>query len=588
MKKRMSIIASSIIGGYALYKFINNRRTKEQSLIFQRRPLLSWKPMARMDMLKTLSNKHFDLLIIGGGSVGAGCALDAATRGLNVALVEGNDFGSETSSKSTKLLHGGIRYLEKALKKFDLSQFFLVREALSERKIVMENMPHLSRKLPFLLPVYDKLMVPYFYMGMKFYDWISGSNSLGSSKFLDKNETIKQFPEIRKEALQGSIVYYDGQFNDARANVMLALTASYYGAIVSNYTTVTKLISKNDIVTGAVCKDEKSGKIFKIKAKGVINATGPFIDTITKLEGNKTKPLVAPSSGVHLILPKEFAPKGMGYIQPKTSDGRVLFFIPWQNKALVGTTDNNCTVKRHPTPTDEEIDFLINEIKDNISFPETLSRKIVLSAWTGIRPLVRDPKSVKTESLVRNHLIFTTPSKVITVCGGKWTTYRRMAQETIDRAIKEFNLIPKRGCMTTHVKVLGSHGYKEDLYLKLMRDLNVSRKQAKFMSERYGDRAYILGDCKNTKIINTKYYVLEKEIEYMIDYEMALSISDILCRRLRLGFIDVVEAEKCIKPVSNIMKKKLGWSKKMQIIEEKNCREYLNSLGLSNIKKYLS
>lgn len=583
MFKKYGVIAiATSVTGYITYKIIKKNEIKAEAKIFSRRPLFQWKPNTRRELIESLKTKEFDVLIIGGGSAGAGCALDATTRGLSVALVDTGDFASQSSSKSTKLLHGGIRYLEKAVKNFDYKQLSLVREALDERKTVMNIAPYLTARMPFMLPVYNKILIPYFLFGMKVYDWISGTKSLGESHFINKAKTINKFPGIKKENLAGSIVYYDGQFNDSRLNVMLIMTAHYYGAVPVNYLRVEKLLKDNNIVKGAVCKDLKTNETFKIKAKGVINSTGPYIDNIRKEDNKNSKNLVAPSSGVHMILPPEFAPNDMALVLPGTTDGRVLFFIPWQGKALVGTTDNGCKVEKNPKPTKEEINFILDEMRENINYPEMLNVKSIFAAWSGIRPLVRNPHDDRTSSLVRNHLIDVSASKVITLSGGKWTTYRKMAEETIDKAIKEFKLNPKRNCVSKYVKLLGSHGYDQDLYLRIKRDMNLNIETAKHLAQTYGDRSYKFREYftgQPTKL-SEKYNYLEKEVDYCVDYEMAVSISDIITRRMRLGFIDLKEANNCIEKVGAMMKNKLNWSRKQLKNEKENAREYLKTLGL--------
>lgn len=584
-KKYATITLTISASGYLIYRHYKNNLVKSEAKIFNRRPLMQWKPPCRTQNIKDLKTKEFDLLIIGAGASGTGCALDATTRGLNVALVDSGDFASQTSSKSTKLLHGGIRYLEKAFKNFDLEQYSLVKEALAERKTVMDNCPYLTSKLPFLLPVYNKVMIPYFLMGMKVYDYIAGSHSLGRSFFMNRCQLIEKFPAIKKENLQGAIVYNDAQFNDSRYAVMLAMTSCYYGATVANYVGVKELIKENGIIKGAVCVDKITNEVFKVHAKGVINTCGPYIDKIRKMEQSNIKSMVEPSSGVHLVLPPEFAPNNMALVIPGTTDGRILFFIPWQGKAIVGTTDNKCTIKKDPKATQDEINFIIDEIKENINYPETLSRKTVLAAWSGIRPLVKNPNDTKTEELVRNHIVTVSDSKMLTLSGGKWTTYRKMAEDAIDIAVKEFNLHTKRNCVTKFVKLLGSHTYNEDLFIRLKRDLDVDISTAKHLARSYGDRSYKLRDYPgfNKNKLSLKYDYLEKEIDYCVDYEMAQTISDILARRMRLGFIDVKEASKLVDKVSFILKRKLGWDERKRRSEQKDSIEYLKSLGLGII-----
>ncbi|KAM0676769.1 mitochondrial glycerol-3-phosphate dehydrogenase [Binucleata daphniae] len=580
-KKCIAYTVGSTVTGYFLYRHIKEKSIKAQAAIFKRKPILQWQPLSRQKTIEKMQTKNFDLLIIGGGASGAGCALDAITRGLSVAMVDAADFGGETSSKSTKLLHGGIRYLQKAVSSFDLSQLKLVHEALKERKAIIDIAPHLTHAMPIMLPVYNKYLIPYYWFGMKVYDWISGTKSLGKSHFLSREKTIEKFPIIKKENLAGTIVYFDGQFNDARLNLMLALTSSYYGACVANYVSVEKLIKNEGFVKGAECKDLVTNKTFKIKAKGVINATGPFIDKVRSKESGKCKKFVVPSSGVHIVLPREYAPRRMGLVIPGTSDGRILFFIPWQGKALVGTTDNKCSVEKDPKATKEDVNFILDEIKENISYPEMLSKNDVLAAWSGIRPLVTDPHAKNTESLVRNHLIHTSKNRMITLSGGKWTTYRVMAEETIDCAIKEFKLVPKRDCVTKYVKILGAHDYEQDYYLRVMRDMKLPVDISKHLTSTYGDRVYKFRDYikEQYKKLTPNYSFLEEEVNYCVDNEMAVNIHDILARRMRLGFIDAKEAIQAVIKVSNIMKIKLGWTEEHRKKQMTQAYKYLKTLS---------
>ena len=389
----------------------------------------------------------YDLLVIGAGATGAGIALDAATRGLKVAVVERDDFSSGTSSKSTKLVHGGVRYLEKAVWELDYNQYALVKEALRERKFFLDTAPHLSSWLPIMLPLDKWWKAPYYWAGTKCYDFLAGSEGIESSYFLTRSKALDAFPMLKKDNLVGALVYYDGAHNDSRMNVSLAMTAALYGSTVVNHIEVTGLEKDaNGKLCGARVRDlvqDKNGKKpdeFVIRAKGIINATGPFTDGIRKFDDETVKDIVAPSSGVHVILPGYYSPQKMGLIDPKTSDGRVIFFLPWQGNTIAGTTDSPTEISQNPVAKEEEIDWILSEIRHYLSPDINVRRGDVLAAWSGIRPLVKDPNAKNTESLVRNHLINVSPSGLLTCAGGKWTTYRQMAEEAVDEAIKTFSL----------------------------------------------------------------------------------------------------------------------------------------------------
>lgn len=397
---------------------------------------------------KNTSEDPYDLLVVGGGATGTGIALDAASRGLKVALVERDDFASGTSSKSTKLVHGGVRYLEKAVWQLDINQYRLVKEALRERRYFLDTAPHLSSWLPIMIPVEKWWQAPYFWAGTKAYDFLAGSENIESSYFLTRSKALDAFPMLRKDNLWGACVYYDGAHNDSRMNVCLAMTGALYGATMVNHLEVTSLEKDaNGKLCGARVKDlidEKDGKTpqeFTIKAKGIINATGPFTDALRKMDDQSVDEIVAPSSGVHVILPGYYSPSDMGLIDPSTSDGRVIFFLPWQGNTIAGTTDSACEIKKDPIATEDEIDWILSEVSNYLSPDINVRRGDVLAAWSGIRPLVRDPKQAKSEGLVRNHLVTTSPSGLITISGGKWTTYRQMAEEAVDEGIKEFSTL---------------------------------------------------------------------------------------------------------------------------------------------------
>ena len=300
----------------------------------------------RKEMLTSLKEDEFDVLIVGGGATGAGCALDASTRGLKTAMVELDDFSSGTSSRSTKLIHGGVRYLQKAIMRLDYEQYAMVKEALHERANLLDIAPHLSFPLPIMLPVYKYWQIPYYWAGIKAYDLVSGDECLKSSYYLSKQRALELFPMLKSDKLKGAIVYYDGSHNDARMCLSIAITAARNGATVANHTRVTDLIKdpETDKVCGAKLKDELTGEEWTVKAKCVINATGPFVDSLRKMDNKENKEIVCPSAGVHIILPDYYSPENMGLLDPDTSDGRIIFFLPWQGVTIAGTTDSPCEV----------------------------------------------------------------------------------------------------------------------------------------------------------------------------------------------------------------------------------------------------
>jgi glycerol-3-phosphate dehydrogenase len=546
----------------------------------------------------------YDLLIVGGGATGAGVALDAATRGLKVAMVERDDFSSGTSSKSTKLVHGGVRYLEKAVWELDYNQYKLVREALRERKYFLDTAPHLSRWLPIMLPLDKWWKAPYYWAGTKAYDFLAGSEGIESSYFLTKSKALDAFPMLKRTDLIGALVYYDGAHNDSRMNVSLAMTAALYGATVVNHIEVTGLEKDaNGKLCGARVKDliqEKNGKKteeFSIKAKGVINATGPFCDSIRKMDDPTIKEIVAPSSGVHVVLPGYYSPANMGLIDPKTSDGRVIFFLPWQGNTIAGTTDAPTEIAQNPVAGEEEIDWILSEIRHYLAPDINVRRGDVLAAWSGIRPLVKDPKAKNTESLVRNHLIDFSSSGLLTCAGGKWTTYRQMAEECVDSAIEHYHLKPQRvenapkvsgteliddgavldgSCQTHQVKLLGAHGYSKTLFINLIQHFGLETDVAKHLTESYGDRAWTVAALSSPtekrwpvrgERISLLYPFIDGEVRYAVRHEYAQTAVDVIARRTRLAFLNAQAALEALPKVIDIMATELKWDSKRKDLE---------------------
>ncbi|KAF2142397.1 uncharacterized protein K452DRAFT_297695 [Aplosporella prunicola CBS 121167] len=567
----------------------------------------------------------YDLLVIGGGATGTGIALDAATRGLKVAMVERDDFSSGTSSKSTKLVHGGVRYLEKAVWELDYNQYKLVVEALRERRYFLDTAPHLSSWLPIMIPLDKWWKAPYFWAGTKFYDFLAGSENIESSYFLTKSRALEAFPMLKKSDLVGALVYYDGAHNDSRMNVSLAMTAALYGATVVNHIEVTGLEKDaNGRLSGARvkdCIDESNGKTpqeFSIRAKGIINATGPFTDSIRKMDDQKVQEIVAPSSGVHVILPGYFSPSNMGLIDPSTSDGRVIFFLPWQGNTIAGTTDAPTDIQQNPIAGEEEINWILNEISGYLAPDINVRRSDVLAAWSGIRPLVRDPKAQKTEGLVRNHLITTSTSGLMTCAGGKWTTYREMAEQTVDEAIKEFKLQPKAittpprisgteavddkatldgSCQTHRVRLIGAHGYSKTLFINLIQHYGIETEVAHHLTTAYGDRAWTvsaLSDPTNLqfpvrgKRISPLYPFVDGEVRYAVQHEYAQTAVDVIARRTRLAFLNAQAALEALPNVIDLMTAELGWDRKRQEREWRDAMTYLGSMGLPKGKLTLT
>ncbi|KAF8418582.1 glycerol-3-phosphate dehydrogenase [Tirmania nivea] len=590
------------------------------------------------------TSQIYDLIVIGGGATGCGIALDAASRGLKVALIERDDFSSGTSSKSTKLVHGGVRYLEKAVKELDYNQYLLVKEALKERAVFLETAPHLSMSLPIMLPIYHWWKAPYYWAGTKAYDFLAGKENLESSYFLTRGKAMEAFPMLKEEGLVGALVYYDGSHNDSRMNVALAMTSALYGATVVNHMEVTQLLKDSSgQITGVKVRDclpstttptitsfvkkslfsssspfspqspEGTGE-FEILAKGTINATGPFTDSIRSLDSPSATPIVAPSSGVHIVLPGYYSPARMGLIDPSTSDGRVIFFLPWQGNTIAGTTDAPTTITQHPMPREEEINWILSEVRRYLAPDINVRRGDVLAAWSGIRPLVRDPNAKNTEALVRNHLINVSESGLLTIAGGKWTTYRQMAQEAVDEAISHFNLTPASPisdptstaqqpldpdipgiisidgtCKTEQLKLIGAHGYSKTLFINLIQHFGVETSVAQHLAGAYGDRAWTVASLSSPThhrfparghLLNPLYPFVDGEVRYACRFEYAQTAVDVLARRTRLAFLNAQAALESLPKVIDIMGEELGWSGERREREWRDTVRFLESMGL--------
>jgi len=546
---------------------------------------------SRAEQVKTLqSGEEFDVLIIGGGATGAGCALDAVTRGLKTALVEAEDFASGTSSKSTKLIHGGVRYLQKAILGVDIEQYKMVKEALRERASMLRSAPHLTRPLPIMLPVYTWWEIPYFWVGIKAYDFVAGDRNVKSSYYLSREDALELFPMLRGDRLRGAIVYYDGQQDDARMCLAISLTAARHGAAISNHVEVLELMKKKDetgkeVLCGAKVRDNITKKEWSIKAKCIINATGPFTDAIRKMDNPTVKTICCPSSGVHIVLPGYYSPAQMGLLDPSTSDGRVIFFLPWLNGTIAGTTDAPCDITRSPAPSEDEIQFILSEIKNYLNADVEVRRGDVLSAWSGIRPLVSDPNKGDTQSLARNHIVHVSDSKLVTIAGGKWTTYRAMAEHTMDAAIKACNLKPERGCVTDSLYIEGAQGWTPTMYIRLVQDLGLEVEVAKHLAISYGDRAFAVAKMaaltgKRWPIIGKKLHpefpYIDAEVRYGVR-EYACTCVDMIARRLRLSFLNVQAASEALPFIADIMAEELKWSKEEKEAQIKRCENFLQT-----------
>ena len=503
----------------------------------------------------------FDLLVIGGGATGCGIALDAATRGLKVALIDKNDFAEGTSSRSTKLLHGGVRYLEAAVKKLDLAQYNLVREGLRERALLLQNAPHLSRRILLVTPLYTWLDVPYVFTGLKFYDLLAGRKNIGHSSLLGKRKALQRFPMLKSEGLKAGVLYYDGQFLDARMALSIALTAQHHGAVIANHVEAASLLKQDGQVSGAQLVDTVSGQQWDLLAKGVINATGPFTDQIRQMDDPAAPALLKTSSGIHIVLNKSFAPPDTGLMIPETEDGRVLFVLPWEGHALVGTTDEPASLSEHPRPTEEEIAYLLRHVSRY--FDLQVCREDIKATWSGLRPLVLDPDATDTATLARTHVLQQDRSGLLTIAGGKWTTYRQMAEDTVDMSISCFGLLAQSPCRTHTLKLHGGDDFTADTDLTLQRDFHLDPEITHHLTRAYGDRATQVCLLAKKEKLETRLHpahpYIEAEIIYAVRHELAIHATDLLVRRLSLGLVDSQAAQAVLPRILTLMGRESNW-----------------------------
>jgi glycerol-3-phosphate dehydrogenase len=504
----------------------------------------------RRDLVARLGDRcRYDVIVVGGGATGLGVALDAAVRGLRVVLVESHDFAKGTSSRSTKLVHGGVRYLAQG-------NIGLVREALHERTLLLKNAPHLAQPLPFVMPTYKWWEAPFYGIGLKMYDALAGSAGLGRTEFLSRNETLAQLPMAQPDALKGGVKYWDGQFNDARLALALARTAAAQGALLANYCRVTSLSHDNGRVSGVVCEDQFTGQVFQLMGDCVINATGVWVDELRRQDSvadgdpgvPETQPMVAPSQGVHMVVDRTFLGGSSALMVPKTADGRVLFAVPWLGKLILGTTDTpRHDLPREPEAFAEEIDFILSESARYLQ--RAPARKDVKSIWVGLRPLVKPPddEGDNTKSLSREHTIVVSRSGMVTVTGGKWTTYRAMAEDVLAQCTRHQLIRPTTSGQTKNLGLVGA---------------DVGNFELKALCEPEGMHSYGSEHAWVRELPGAGNWLCEGLSEAMVRfaarYEYAITVEDVLARRSRLLFLDASLASHMAAAVAGILQAETG------------------------------
>ncbi len=502
-------------------------------------------------------NTQTDLIVIGGGATGAGIALDAALRGLSVVLLEQNDFGEGTSSRSTKLVHGGVRYLEAAVKHLNIDQWRLVREGLRERQYFLRNAHHLAHPIELITPLYRWHELPYVYAGLFLYDRISGKASLGKSKLLSASSALRKNRALDPAGLKGAVSYFDGAFNDARMVIALLQSAEAAGAGIHNYHQVTQVLKDtHGQIHGVEVHDKLNDTNVQFHATAIVNATGPFVDTIRRLDHPECKPLIETSSGAHIVLPAHFLPDSQGVMIPKTSDGRLIFALPWNGHCLVGTTDHPAPLSEHPAVNDAEIDFLLEHFNHYLAIKAT--RDDILSVFSGLRPLVASDSKHETATLVRESEYQFSPSGLFTVAGGKWTGYRAMAEQALDQLIMQWPALSHaHPCSTKNHQLLGSQTPREIVMSRLKQDQRLVR-DAKRLYDLYGDRAPHVADYITDE---SEWAITHAEIRYTIHHEYVRKPLDFLVRRSGIGLTNQYKAEALLSRVVDIMARELQWDR---------------------------
>jgi glycerol-3-phosphate dehydrogenase len=506
--------------------------------------------MNRTDSLSRLESSKtspFDFLIIGGGATGLGAAVEAAARGHSVALVEAFDFAKGTSSRSTKLVHGGVRYLAQG-------NIGLVREALRERGRLRRNAAHLVRDMEFVVPAYDWWAGPYYGIGLKVYDVLAGKLNLGTSKLISRANALERIPTLEPEGLQGGVVYFDGQFDDSRLAVTLAQTAANKGAAIANYTPVKSLLHKNDKVVGAIIHDLESGREIEVHAKAVINSTGVFTDSIRRMDDPDAGSIISPSQGVHLVLPKAFFPGDNALMVPRTDDGRVLFAVPWHGKAIIGTTDTPVSsVDSEPKPLEPEIEFLVSHAAKYLAKDPT--RADVLAVYAGLRPLVKAAsEDGNTAALSRDHTILLSRTGLVTIVGGKWTTYRKMGEDVINKAapVAGLEVLPSP---TPEMRLHGAPRFEDS-----SEQVGGSLEESLAM---YGsDATHIKGLVQDDPALGERLHpnlpYIGAEVVWAVRQEMSRTLEDALSRRTRALLLDAKAALEAAPKVAALMAQELG------------------------------
>jgi glycerol-3-phosphate dehydrogenase len=543
---------------------------------------------SRFQARKAIEGHSFDLCIIGGGATGAGCALDAELRGLHTVMLDAGDFASAASSASTKLVHGGVRYLEQAVKTLSLEEYRMVQRALAERVHMLANAPHLAHASDFLVPVYSWSQAVYYRAGMKMYDWLSGKNNLFPSRYLSREDTLRRMPSLLAEGLHGAVAYSDGQFDDARYGLSLVKSFTQTVGEALNYAQVTGFTKNKDgKLESAIVKDALKNHAFTVRARVFVNATGPASDTIRQLASPELHPRMRPSKGVHVLFPREAFPSPDALLIPKTEDGRVIFAVPWQGRLLVGTTDDEAAPETRMIVLRQEAEYLLRQLNPYLARP--LRAAQIVSGFSGLRPLVAAGKGHDTKELIRDHEVeLDARSGLISILGGKWTTHRLMAEDTVD-AVQRTLGGPVTPCLTKQRALAGAEGFAADYWRILMVKYAIAEEMAKHLAEKFGtDAEKVLAVCEKEPALREPLTpglpAIRAEVVYCIREEMAVTIEDILARRTGVQLFDWRMAIAAAPEVAALLARELAWTKEEELAAvaayTEKIRSYLQELGL--------
>ena len=524
--------------------------------------------MNRNQFLKNTNTVLFDICIIGGGATGAGCALEAQSQGFATILIEQEDFAAGTSSKSTKLIHGGVRYLEQAVKKLSIDQFKMVRKALKERKTLLSIAPHITKPLQLVTPCRSWVSGMYYYIGLKLYDWISGIRNIGSSRLLSKSEAVKYIPTLNKKQLYNAVLYYDGQLDDQRFNLALIQTAVQKGAACINHCEAIQFDkSASNKLKSLQVRDCLTGALYTIKAKVFINATGPFADAIRSMANVALRPRLTVSKGVHILLPGSMMPSKAALLIPETRDGRLIFVIPYSGYLLAGTTDDPAPLTTTEFgPDASEVNYIlsyVNEYLDIHARPEQ-----VTAGFGGLRPLITAAEN-ETKDLVRDHEVeVDAASGLISIIGGKWTTYRLMAKDTIDAAA-DFLDTKQEAVSTENITLVGSQHFDNSIAGKVRELTGCDATVADHLVGKYGDKALEIaaGMANNPsykeRLVEGLPFTVG-ELAYVVENEMACTVKDVLNRRWGVQLTNWKNTLLLMPIVGNWMSAHLNWTKEQR------------------------